>query len=299
MAHELVDSHAWPHPPSFDDFSTAIIRNILSFSLCLSTPLGSDEESSEVRCCNCLNNKTFPFRSGETELPVDENTGFDCRVAVEPCQLDQKASLGPWCCKQSIPHPPGRRTWAPALVLTNNIMYTVWNDLPIWVFCNEYCLEAAINRLPYQGKGLFANVRFFEQNNNLNVPVLSYEYYGFDRYRKTDIIYVSKGNQLIEYKGTQVWVKDMWLSGTDRAWELEQKDKEEQRARKGKGKRKWDGEDDDGPKKQQKLDKELAEVEEDWDMEMASLSPRSQVAKKLASGLEMAFMEHMEAMDLE
>ena len=178
-------------------------------------------------------------------------------------------------------------------------MYTVWNDLPIWVFCNEYCLEAAIRRLSYQGKQLFSHVRFFERNNNLNIPGLSYECYGFDRYRNADITYVSRGNQLIEYKNTQVWVKDMWLSGTGRAWELEQEDKEQQRARKGKGKRKWDGEDDDGPKKHQKLDREMAEAVEEWDRKMASLSPRSQIAKKLATDLEMAFMEEdLDGMDL-
>ena len=72
-----------------------------------------------------------------------------------------------------------------------------------------------------------------------------------------------------------------------------------QRARKGKGKRKWDGEDDDGPKKQQKLDREMAEAVEEWDRKMASLSPRSQIAKKLATDLEMAFMEEdLDGMDL-
>ena len=113
------------------------------------------------------------------------------------------------------------------------------------------------------GKQLFSNVRFFERSNDLIVPVLSHEYYSFDSFRKTDITYVSRRDQLIQYKGTRVWVKDMWLDGTERAWELEQEDRQAERARKGKEKRMRHGGDGDRPKKQQKVDREMKEAVEE------------------------------------
>ena len=126
MAYELIDSPSWPHISSFNDLTTPSLRLILSHVLDHSIPLSSDEESLEIWCSQCLDERPLPLRSGEIEITLHANTGFDCRVSKERCPLDKNSMMSPWCCKTDIPHPQlsSHKSYMPALALTSNLMST-------------------------------------------------------------------------------------------------------------------------------------------------------------------------------
>ena len=256
MVHENVDAQCWPHPPEFEDLPSSVLRLILSHSLGLSTPLGSNAESVEIRCCRCLDDKTFPFRAGDTHILIDDRTDYDVRVSINPCETEEEDNPDTWCCKKYIPHVPGIKNWIPALALTCATAYNDWRDLPIWVFCSEHCFDVALRSLPSRNQRLFSHVRLFERAQHPDIPVLSKECYDFDGF--TDLTYVSGPNKQIEYKGKEVWVKDMWRVSTEGAMKLEEE------ASKAQKKRKREEEEEEAQKKLKLVEKSLQGLVEEF-----------------------------------
>lgn len=200
-----------------DDMPPEVIARIASHTM--DVPL---EQIEEVRACNCLGqiSKPFPFRAGDTHFAKDWHAGSDIRCDVGRCALDARGGLGPWCPKQFLARAPGKKHPIPNFAAVNKSLYKGWRHATAYVFCCEACMSLAILDLPRKNVRMITRARFYERSNDINIENLSRETYRtgvLDAGRKTELllVYETKGNQLVEYRGSHVWVKELVLTGDE------------------------------------------------------------------------------------
>lgn len=203
----------WNIPPTtLDDMPPSVLALIASHIM--DVPV---KEIEEVRVCGCLGevSKPFPFRGGQTNNLYDETSQTDIRRDLGKCRLDHGNFVN-WCRKQDLAHAPGRKHAIPNFAAASKTLYKKWRDATAYVFCCEHCLEKAVMYLPPGNKRMMTRIRFYERNNDMNIEGLSMESYwnGGGDWGEM-LTYETNGNQLVEYRGRKVWVKELILPGND------------------------------------------------------------------------------------
>ena len=175
---------------------------------------------------------------------------------MDTCHLDRDLSqgkgLGPWCCTQYLVSKLGEKIGLPGLAMVNRLLFKVYRNMFVWVFCSEQCLAIAIRRARLGAKRTFYRVRLFEdegiwgQSDYEFVESVdgkrgreAFEFEGEDGSEK--VVYVVKRLKRIVYHGLEVRVKEMQVEKKFKPVWRDDAEEQESRGRKkerGKGKSK-------------------------------------------------------------